>query len=317
MIYSNNSLNSIELAGGNVSGQDTIGFRNFLQSTGNPNYDLFTGVNWSNNQWVHFVVTYSNSSTLLYVNGVLETQLNGNCSIPIDGNLIIGKHTFFSASSDLSWNGNIDDIGCWNRALTQQEITTLYQSCSNPTATITPQGSTTFCSGGSVNLNASTGNGYTYQWYRNGNIISNAKASSYTATLAGNYTVVVGSNGCSSTSDITSVTVNPNPNVTLTGLNSFTNFYSSPVSLIGSPTGGTYSGSGVIGHSFNPSIAGLGVNTVNYSYTTAAGWSGNASQNTIVYDTLGVVCTTYDTVTTYISVTDTLKQLLTYLRQTM
>lgn len=69
----------------------------------------------------------------------------------------------------------------------------------SPTASITPAGSTSFCAGGSVTLNASTGQGYTYRWFKNDTLISNATASAYTASQPGNYTVEV-YNGCYATS---------------------------------------------------------------------------------------------------------------------
>jgi hypothetical protein len=70
-----------------------------------------------------------------------------------------------------------------------------------PPATITPQGPTTFCSGGSVVLQANTGAGLTYKWKKGTNYISGAALSNYTATTGGNYKVqVTNSNGCSKTS---------------------------------------------------------------------------------------------------------------------
>ncbi|MEN9302327.1 MAG: hypothetical protein RL264_756 [Bacteroidota bacterium] len=81
-----------------------------------------------------------------------------------------------------------------------------------PTATITAVGATTFCQGSSVVLNANTGTGLTYQWQNNGTNISGATASSYSATSAGSYTVVVTNNGvCSTTSSVKTVIVNPAP----------------------------------------------------------------------------------------------------------
>ena len=85
-----------------------------------------------------------------------------------------------------------------------------------PSAVITPAGPTTFCEGGSVLLNANTGTGFTYQWKLNGtNILGPlGTAASYTASLAGSYTVVV-SSPCSTTSSATTVTVNPLPTAPL------------------------------------------------------------------------------------------------------
>lgn len=76
-----------------------------------------------------------------------------------------------------------------------------------PAATLTASGSTTICSGGNVVLNATTGTGYTYVWKKSGTTVSGATASSYSATQAGSYTVVVSNGGCSATSSSVSVTV--------------------------------------------------------------------------------------------------------------
>ena len=76
----------------------------------------------------------------------------------------------------------------------------------NPTATITATGSTTFCQGGSVVLTANAGTGYSYQWSNNTN------NQTVTVSTAGSYTVTVtDANGCSVTSAPTVVTVNPLP----------------------------------------------------------------------------------------------------------
>lgn len=80
-----------------------------------------------------------------------------------------------------------------------------------PTATITAASATSFCSGGSVILNASTGTGYSYQWKKDNSNISGATAASYTASASGSYTVVVTANSQSATSAATVVTVNALP----------------------------------------------------------------------------------------------------------
>jgi hypothetical protein len=83
-----------------------------------------------------------------------------------------------------------------------------------PAATITPQGPTTFCQGEQVILDAPEGTGYMYQWYLGEEKLS-ATGSSYTASLSGNYYVIVTSNGCPVQSPSVSVTVNPLPTATI------------------------------------------------------------------------------------------------------
>jgi len=77
-----------------------------------------------------------------------------------------------------------------------------------PSATITPQGPTTFCAGGSVVLAANTGTGLTYKWKKGASYIPGATLENYTATTGGNYKVeVTNANGCSKTSANVTVTV--------------------------------------------------------------------------------------------------------------
>lgn len=173
-------------------------------------------------------------------------------------------------------------------------------------AIITPQSSTTFCQGGSVALQASAGNSYNWS--------NGATTQSITVAQGNTYTVTVtDANNCSATAT-QSVTVNPNPTVTFSLPNIICNT-SNSFAMNGNPSGGTYTGAGVSGNSFNASNAGLGLKQVNYTFTNGNGCSGSASSTTLVYDTAGVVCTSYDTVTTiindtvttYLSVNDTLK----------
>lgn len=85
-----------------------------------------------------------------------------------------------------------------------------------PQATISVAGSSTLCSGQSVNLNASGGSGYTFQWHRDSQPISGATNQSYTASIAGSYQVTTMLNGCSRESAPTVITVNPLPTPTIT-----------------------------------------------------------------------------------------------------
>jgi hypothetical protein len=141
---------------------------------------------------------------------------------------------------------------------TCQATSTAVAVTANPTplATITTVGSTSFCSGSSVQFNASTGTGYTYQWSKGGSPISGAINSSYTATTSGVYGVVTTIGTCSSNPSTITVTVLPSPSVnispaastipkfqtqTLTGSGAVSyNWSSLPDMVSNTPTSGTY-----------------------------------------------------------------------------
>ncbi|TXH22798.1 MAG: hypothetical protein E6Q99_08740, partial [Elusimicrobia bacterium] len=89
-----------------------------------------------------------------------------------------------------------------------------------PTVSLTAGGATSFCSGGSVVLSATSGTGSTYVWYRNGTVISGATAAAYTVSTAGSYTVQRTVSGCSAVSAAISVTVTVGPSVSITATGS-------------------------------------------------------------------------------------------------
>lgn len=91
-------------------------------------------------------------------------------------------------------------------------------------------------------------------------------------------------NGCTGTASVT-VGVNPNPQVSFSSLSgSCSN--EPPFTLSnGSPSGGTYSGPGVISNMFYPPVAGVGTHVLTYSYTDSNGCSGEATQTVTVNTT--------------------------------
>lgn len=258
------------------------------------NYITYNAINLSDGNWHNVICTYNNniSNNITGVKFYIDSQniTSINCQNPItvlintlNNPIVVGKYmpgaTFF--------NGQIDDIGIWNRALTQQEITSLYQGCTGSvTASITPQGNTTFCAGNSVVLNATSGSGNTYQWSLNGNVINGATLSTISATQQGNYMVNIVAGGCTYPSNSINVNVNALPNVSINGLPNFINYFASPVQVIALPNGGISSGLGYSNGVFTPSIAGLGFKKIQYQYTDNNGCAGSASLSTIVYDTL-------------------------------
>ncbi|MBL7706477.1 MAG: T9SS type A sorting domain-containing protein [Taibaiella sp.] len=83
-----------------------------------------------------------------------------------------------------------------------------------PTAGLSPSGAVSICDGQTQTLTA-TG-GPSYAWLKNNAVVSGQTASTFSATQADNYKVVVtASNGCTDTSAVTNLTVNANPVVNI------------------------------------------------------------------------------------------------------
>jgi hypothetical protein len=56
-----------------------------------------------------------------------------------------------------------------------------------------------------------------------------------------------------------------------------------PIHLSALPAGGTWTGAGVSGNVFQPSLAGVGTHTLSYTYTNADGWTGTATTHITVH----------------------------------
>jgi hypothetical protein len=85
---------------------------------------------------------------------------------------------------------------------------------------------------------------------------------------------VVSSSGCQG-SDTISMLVSPAPPLSISASSVFYCLNSSQGSLLALPTGGTWSGPGVTGNSFNPATAGAGTHNVIYTYTDSNGCSNS------------------------------------------
>jgi hypothetical protein len=181
--------------------------------------------------WHHIAAVYDGIALKLYFDGVLDSSIQSTFSLDNSTQpLFIGKEFVSVSNNWYRWfKGNIDDIGIWNRALTQQEITALYQGCtsyitnqpSSQTINITTNAQfTTVSSGSSSSFQWQSDLGFGFQNLSNAGQYSGANTNTLTissVTLANNnqsFRCIVTSGGCSDTSNTAVLTVNNN-----TGLN--------------------------------------------------------------------------------------------------
>ncbi|QNF32771.1 gliding motility-associated C-terminal domain-containing protein [Adhaeribacter swui] len=101
-----------------------------------------------------------------------------------------------------------------------------------------------------------------------------------------NYTVANGS--CVSTGTKT-ITVEGGPEVTFTTLPPSICLPNGPIPLTGSLPGGIFSGPGIVGNVFDPTVAGVGTHTIIYTLPNATGCNSISKQQVVVNQTPAVV----------------------------
>lgn len=176
------------------------------------------------NNWSHLTMTYDTGTAKFYYNGNLiftatgQTSTIGNNSL----DLLFGKANWNNINAE-PFNGVMDEIAIYNRALSSSEVNAIYTGCNGtPNSTISAIGNTTFCQGSNVILNVNESYS-TYQWQKNNASINGATSKSYTAKTSGTYRCIV-SNACGTdTSNTINLTSLPNvPNtVLITGVTTF------------------------------------------------------------------------------------------------
>ncbi len=102
-------------------------------------------------------------------------------------------------------------------------------------------------------------------------------------------------NGCVDSISL-STTVHPLPVTQIEGLDSTYALTDAVDTLSGNPSGGVFSGKGINGNQYDPSIAGVGKDTVLYTYTGASGCNSTDTAFTEVFD--------YDYIAGAITITD-------------
>lgn len=114
--------------------------------------------------WTNLTYTNDGQFGKFYQDGILDTTL------PSQGQPILASNASFGRMNHPAWdafNGVLDDIGIWNRALTSQEIHNLINECTDSLA-LNPQNFTAYTGTGWANFKCeSTDTSATYQWQQN------------------------------------------------------------------------------------------------------------------------------------------------------
>ena len=103
-----------------------------------------------------------------------------------------GQQEVVNANTATTTTFTVQATSVSHNCVLEESVDVIYScgGCSAPaSATITPQGSTTICSGSSVTLEANNVPGYTYSWYLNGTLINGESGQSIVASQAGSYVV--------------------------------------------------------------------------------------------------------------------------------
>ena len=191
--------------------------------------------------WHHIVVVYDQHVPKLFVDGnLVATGLQSNIQSvhPSSGFCSTYNQSGFGSSFNPNgtpignFKGKFDDIGVWNRALTQQEITDLYNGCQLSIGT-QPVNQSVNISNNAQFTTASSDPLATYQWqtdlgvgFQNLNSVGQYSGTTNDTLTVSNVTMtnnnqpfrcIITSGSCSDTSNVAVLTVNNN-----VGINEFT-----------------------------------------------------------------------------------------------
>ena len=157
----------------------------------------------------------------------------------------------------------------------------------SPTAQFTTAGSVV-CSGMFTDFDdASLDNPTSWSWNFGDGGTSNVQNPTHIFMNAGTYTVqLTVSNAAGSNTTTQIITVNQSPNVVIStsDTDGVICLLDGIITLLSDQNGTAFSGSGVIGSSFDPTVAGIGLHMVTGSYTDGVGCVANATMSILVED---------------------------------
>jgi hypothetical protein len=195
-------------------------------------------------QWLHAVCTYDGTNIQIYVDGVLiGTGTNSLWNTN-------GTEFYFGArpsQGNSFFPGQLDDIGIWNRVLTQQEITALYNGCQLSVNT-QPTNQTININNNAQFVVSSTDPSATYQWqtdlgvgFQNLNSVGQYSGTTNDTLTIANTTMsnnnqpfrcIVTLGSCSDTSNVAVLTVNNNVGINETSHDNLFSVFPNPAQSV-------------------------------------------------------------------------------------
>jgi len=166
-------------------------------------------------QWSHVLMSYDGATVNLYIDGQLSaTQAAAGQITQTTEELFLGSHKFY-APSDYWFNGGLDDVRIYNRALSATEVTQLYATEAVPPSITAQPASAAANVGGSATFNTTVTGSPTliYQWQMNGVNITGATNSTLALSnlqtnQTGGYRIVITNAAGSVTSSVAMLAVN-------------------------------------------------------------------------------------------------------------
>ncbi|MES2619822.1 MAG: T9SS type A sorting domain-containing protein [Bacteroidota bacterium] len=278
--------NDTSLCGGSIILSTSNLGNNFVWSTGSTASFITVTTSGDYSVTVTTPVGCSSLDSVTIAINSLPTVALGGDTAQCGGSVILDAQ---NSGSTFEWSGGetsqiISVTSTGNYVVTITDVNSCTaQDAVNVTINSNPLvdlGSDSTQCGGSISLNAGNA-GSSFMWG------GGETSQTIQALATGNYSVTVTDVNSCTGEDAINVTINALPSVTFSVADTICS-NQTPITLAGSPTGGTFSGSGVTGNTFNPATSGTGIKTITYSYTDNNGCTASIFDNIEVVVCVGI-----------------------------
>lgn len=198
-----------------------VGGMNFLvkKGTANNNYSVSIGQALEADRWYHIAGTYDGTALRVYLDGELkDTRLLPAPLFTTTGPLRIGSD-YVAGSPGSRFDGTMDEVGIWERALQPDEIRALAEVDGPAQILQQPVSQSPYAGGSAVFTVRARGLNLRYLWYHGTNEIRTAATNVLTllnvqAADAGDYYCKVSNDAGDTLTDVATLTVIPVTSIT-------------------------------------------------------------------------------------------------------